>query len=176
MVSLKEERIRKLEEYGQNIPGIKAFFNFWVPAITIISVWGVWSEVISWSNNPIGFIMTLIISVLGLSCFLFGFFWDRDCFISSVVFLIVLGVVRIVDFVQVIISTANVSKDLSQAVSTTADNLGYAGETAGSIVSTGINFGTQIVLLGEIIGLLLFAIFVISYLAIFIKNRDFFIK
>lgn len=172
---LKEERERQLEEYGQKVPGLKPFFNFWVPAITLISAWGVYLDAASWSGDSLGFILTLLITVAGGICFLFGRIWDKSCFVSSIVFLVLLGSVRIIDFIQVIAATASASQAASQVIADTTSGMGSVGDAAASIVATGVNFGTQFVMLGEIIALILFAILISAYLGIFIKHRKFFI-
>lgn len=174
-MTLKEERERQLEEYGQKVPGLKPFFNFWVPAITLISAWGVYLDAISWSGDSLGFVLTLLITVSGGVCFLFGRIWDKSCFVSSIVFLVLLGSVRIIAFIQVIAATASASQAASQVIADTTAGMGSAGDAAASIVATGVNFGTQFVMLGEIIALILFAILISAYLGIFIKHRKFFI-
>lgn len=174
-MTLKEERERQMEEYGQKVPGLKPFFNFWVPAITLISAWGVYSDAANWDGDSLGFILTLIISVCGGVCFIFGRIWDRGCWTASITFLALLGSVRIIDFIQVIAATAGASQVASQVIADTTAGMGSAGDAAASIVATGVNFGTQFVMLGEIIALILFAILISAYLGIFIKHRKFFI-
>lgn len=175
-MSLKEERERRAELYGQKVTGIRAFFSFWAPVVFLLSLWGVIGAVQNWDGDAVGFISSLALAVSAFSAAAFGRFWDKAAWISGLVFLGVLFVSRTWDFVSVISSMSGLTSALTGAVSEAGEGAGSVGGLITGAINAGINFGSGIVMAATIMAFLLYLVFIAYYVYVFIRHSELFLS
>lgn len=86
-MSLKEERERRAELYGQKVTGIRALFSFWCPLIAVLYILNIADYVMDWNGNALGFVFDLLICFLALASAIMGRFWEKEAFIAALCFL-----------------------------------------------------------------------------------------
>ena len=178
--SFKEDREDRLRFYGKRVYGIKAYINFWVPFIAVISVWGVIQYITDWDGSGFIYGMEYVIQVLTagmtLLAFIAGRFFNKYTFYVNIVFLSVFVVSRVYIIISLLISTQQFISSMSQAVQETSNAYPSSITNAlGSAVYAGASIGGQIVLISEFIAFGLILIFCIFYFHLFIKNRKLFV-
>lgn len=176
----KEDREDRLRFYGKRVYGIKAYINFWVPFIAVISVWGVIQYITDWDGSGFIYGMEYVIQVLtagmALLAFIAGRFFNKYTFYVNIVFLSVFVVSRVYIIISLLISTQQFIGSMSQAVQETSNAYPSSITNAlGSAVYAGASIGGQIVLISEFIAFGLILIFCIFYFHLFIKNRKLFV-
>lgn len=176
----KEDREDRLRFYGKRVYGIKAYINFWVPFIAVISIWGVIQYITDWDGSGFIYGMEYVIQVLtaamALLAFIAGRFFNKYTFYVNIVFLSVFVVSRVYIIISLLISTQQFISSMSQAVQETSNAYPSSITNAlGSAVYAGASIGGQIVLISEFIAFGLILIFCIFYFHLFIKNRKLFV-
>lgn len=172
-MSLKEERERRAELYGQKVTGIRAFFSFWCPLIAVLYISNIADYVMNWNGNALGFVFDLLICFLALSSAILGRFWEKEAFISSMCFLSAFLIRITWNFISILQSVGEIYATMNSAVDSI--NPGGIGGIITSAASAGLGLGAGIMMASAIISFLFYAVFIGAYTAIFVKHRTMFI-
>lgn len=165
-MSFKQMREAREEAYGRKVPGIRAFFSFWMPAIFLLKAWGVAGYVTGWSGDTAGFILTLLCCFCAAAATILGRFWDIGAFASALSALAAILVSLVRDLINSLFSFGSLSSAVSDAT-------GESG-AVGQMVGAWVNAGAGIAMASVILACLVWLTFVCIYLAIFIKHRRLF--
>lgn len=166
-MSFKQMREAREEAYGRKVPGIRAFFSFWMPAIFLLKSWGVAGYVTGWSGDTAGFILTLLCCFCAAAAAILGRYWDIEAFIAALSALSALFISLMWDLISSLLFFGSVS-------SAVADVTGQNG-AVGQMVGAWVNAGTGIVMTSVILVCLVWIVFVCIYISIFIKHRNLFL-
>lgn len=169
MSALSERRDQKIKLYGKKLPGLGAYMDFFVPAITLISVWGVITEIRVWSGHPIAFIVQALYALVAF-CTLVSI---RDVDMTSFTFAVLLQIATLTKSFAEIVRAFIATWQVSGAVGSVAADV---GGIPGAIIMSGAGVGTGLVMFAEIVAFILICCFAIYYLVVFIKHKEFFAK
>lgn len=178
--SFKEDREDRLRFYGKRVYGIKAYINFWVPFIAVISVWGVIQYITDWESQTVvygtSYTIQVLIAALALLAFVTGRFFNKYTFYVNIVFLVFFIASRIYNLIITLVVTKMLVNAVSESVQEISPEYSSSIMNAvGSIMSTGLSVVGQISLIAEFISLGLALIFFAFYFYLLIKNRKLFL-
>ena len=166
-MTFKQMREAREEAYGRKVPGIRAFFSFWMPAIFLLKAWEVSGYVTTWSGDTAGFVLTLLCCFYAAAAAVLGRFWDIGAFAAALSALSSL----LISLVWDLISSLSSFGSLSSAVSDATSESGVVGQ----MVGTWVNAGAGIAMASVILACLVWNVFVCIYISIFIKHRNLFL-